>query len=403
MRTERKATMKALLHHMRIPLIVIALLVFTVTAGVTPASACSSNTWHIVNSPNASTTATNSLLAVVAISTNNVWAVGYPTERGVLIEHWNGHGWQVVPGPKQGTTSDTLKGIAAVSARDIWAVGDRYDAAKNVYKTLVEHWNGSAWSIVPSPNVGPNSSSLSGVTVLSRNNVWAVGSSYDNVKTSASRTLFLHWNGSSWRVVASPNASGGKDRSSLRAITAIAANDIWAVGNYYDIASNTALTLIEHWNGQRWAVVASPNPPAPSDSQLNGVAASSSRDVWAVGTRLDLPHNSYQTLTLHWNGARWKIAGSPNATPADSYLNAVTVRSARDAWAVGIYGTVRTDTALTLIEHWNGESWSIVSSPNVGMGNDLLWAITRVPGTNKAWAVGSHSGPVYQTLILYKG
>jgi hypothetical protein len=113
--------------------------------------------------------------------------------------------------------------------------------------------------------------------------------------------------------------------------------------------------------------------------------------------------NSYQTLALHWNGASWKIVPSPNMTPADSFLNGVTVLSARDVWMVGIAGTVRTDTALTLIEHWDGNSWRIVVSPNVEMGNDILWAVARVPGTHNAWAVGSHSGPTYRTLTKYNG
>lgn len=387
---------------LKILFIVTAALIFVV-AGTSAASACGSRPWRIVNSPNASATSTNSLLAVAAISKDNVWAVGYPTEHGVLIEHWNGSKWSIVPGPSHGTTSDTLRGIAAVSARDIWAVGDRYNPGKGVYQTLIEYWNGRAWSIVASPNVGPTSNTLRGVAVVSQNNVWAVGSSYDNVKTSTSQTLTEHWNGCKWVVVPSPNASVGKDRSSLSSVTAISQEDIWAVGNYLNSASNTALTLIEHWNGKHWAISPSPNPPSPSDSSLTSVAASSRRDVWAVGTRLDLPRNSYQTLTLHWDGLSWKIVPSPNSTPPSSYLNGVTALSARDAWAVGISGEVRTDTALTLIEHWDGQRWKMVASPSVGMGNDILWAVAQVPGTHNAWAVGSHSGPTYQTLTEFNG
>ena len=395
--------MRNVLRRLRIPLVLTAVLVFTVAAGAAPASACGTGPWRVVNSPNASSTGINSLLAVTAISANNVWAVGYPTERGVLIEHWNGTRWDIIPGPSQGTTSDTRRGIAAVSAWDIWAVGDRHNPGRNVYQTLIEHWNGATWSIIASPNVGPNSNTLYGVAAISKNNVWAVGSSYDNVKTSASQTLIEHWNGSKWLVVSSPNANAGMNHSSLSSVAALSAHNIWAVGNYLDGSNNTVLTLIEHWNGAQWTIVASPNQPYPSDNLLNSVAASSPRDVWAVGTRLDLAHNSYQTLTLHWDDVSWKIITSPNAAPADSFLNGVIVLSAHNAWAVGIYGTVRTDTALTLIEHWDGVSWWIVASPNVGMGNDILWAVARVPGAHQAWAVGTHSGATYQTLTEYEG
>ena len=65
--------------------------------------------------------------------------------------------------------------------------------------------------------------------------------------------------------------------------------------------------------------------------------------------------------------------------------------------------TLRKGVYQTLIEHWNGTAWSIIASPNVGMGNDILWAVARVPGTHTTWAVGSHSGPTYQTLTEYNG
>ncbi len=69
-------------HRLRIPLLLTAVLVFILAIGTTAASACESKPWRIVTSPNASSTSINSLLAVTAISTGNVWAVGYPTEHG---------------------------------------------------------------------------------------------------------------------------------------------------------------------------------------------------------------------------------------------------------------------------------------------------------------------------------
>jgi hypothetical protein len=78
---------------LRLLFVLAVLLIFSMGAGASVVSTCGSKAWRIVNSPNASSTGTNSLLAVTAISANNVWAIGYPTEHGVLIEHWNGSGW----------------------------------------------------------------------------------------------------------------------------------------------------------------------------------------------------------------------------------------------------------------------------------------------------------------------
>src|SRR5438876_2306731 len=103
-----------------------------------------------------------------------------------------------------------------VLANDIWALG-----FGNVNGTLIEHWNGTAWSVVPSPNVvGP----LYGVATVSVNDVWAMG-------FSGVRTLIEHWDGTSWSVVSSPNVGAGSNQ--LVRSAAVSANDVWAVGFYY--------------------------------------------------------------------------------------------------------------------------------------------------------------------------
>src|SRR5713226_7266319 len=57
--------------------------------------------------------------------------------------------WTVSSSPNQGTRGNQLNGIAAASSSAIWSVGSYY-AAPNAYslRTLIESWNGTAWSIV---------------------------------------------------------------------------------------------------------------------------------------------------------------------------------------------------------------------------------------------------------------
>jgi len=209
--------------------------------------------------------------------------------QGTLIEHWDGSTWTVVTSPNPRNSShNTLTGVAVINPNDIWAVG--YTLTTN-FQTLTMHWNGSRWSIVPSPN-GVYGNWLSGVTALATNNVWAVGAT-----TSGGNTLILHWNGSTWSTVASPNAQCeyyACQYNSLASISAVSTTDIWAVGTaiytYYTSegdANNTYYTLFEHWDGSSWSTV----PGAATNGEsaqgtLYGVAAVSAGDVWAVGLSL---------------------------------------------------------------------------------------------------------------------
>jgi hypothetical protein len=123
---------------------------------------------------------------------------------------------------------------------------------------------------------------LSAVTALSPTNVWAVGN------TAGGRaTLIEHFNGTSWSVVASPNAATGSvlDANALTGIAAASANDIYAVGFFADptIAGGFERTLIEHWDGSKWTIVSSPNSTAGHD-QLFGVTTRSDGTAIAVGT-----------------------------------------------------------------------------------------------------------------------
>ncbi len=141
-----------------------------------------------------------------------------------------------------------------------------------------------------------------------------------------------------------PNPLPGQSNQ-LSGVYARSANDVWAVGEYSS-SSTPLATLILHWNGTKWAQVPSPNPGAPGN-ELNAVSADSATDAWAVGTIL-ASGGVTDTLILHWNGTSWSQVSSP--TPANSYLNlaGVSAISASDAWAVGTYYNNTANTYDTL-------------------------------------------------------
>jgi hypothetical protein len=149
-----------------------------------------------------------------------------------------------------------------------------------------------------------------------------------------------------------------------------------------------------------WSVVSSPNAGLGSND-LDGVAAVSASNGWAVGYSFNTTSNDYQTLIEHWNGTSWSVVPSPNVGLSDNELDGVAAVSASNVWAVGNY-FFNSNVFQTLIEHWNGTSWSIIPSPNVGSDNNYLNGVARVPGSSKVWAVGNFkSSGIYQTLTEF--
>jgi len=306
---------------------------------VSPGSQTAS--WKVVSSPSMGPSF-DYLNAVAVVSANDVWAVGsYQNSQGsgqTLIEHWNGTNWQVIPSPNPGATTNILGDVVAVSATNLWAVG-AYQNSGDSGQTLIEHWNGTNWQIVSSPNMGTGSNGLLGVAAVSATNIWAVGMYGE---PSHSQTLIEHWNGTSWTVASSPNMGTGD--SSLKRVTAVSATNIWAVGAYG--APSGAQTLVEHWNGTSWTVVTSPNKRAGSN-ELAGVVAVSPTNIWTVGTYTNI-YGLAQTLIEHWNGTSWTVVTSPNRGAGSNSLSNVAAVSATNLWAVGNYANLQ-----TLIEEYS--------------------------------------------------
>jgi hypothetical protein len=364
-----------------------------------PPAEASGPQWLIQKSPNGGVASDSSYLrAAAATSTKNAWAVGYynnGTAFQTLVEHWNGMAWKVRTSPDPGGSSSAnqLWGATATSAKNAWAVGDFNNGTAD--QTLVEHWNGMAWKVQTSPDVGGSSTpnDLEAVTSTSATNAWAVGYYYNG---SAGRTLVEHWNGKAWKVQTSPDV--GSDSNQLFGVAATSATNAWAVGVYNNGTADQ--TLVEHWNGKSWMVTKSPDPSGSAGANdLFGVAATSATSAFAVGGYFN--GTAPQNLVEHWNGKAWKVQMSPDpgGSSTPNGLEAVTATSATNAWAVGY---PYNGTAFqTLVEHWNGKGWKVQTSPDVGgaSSDNQLWGVTATSATN-AWAVGTRdNGIVNSTLV----
>lgn len=302
--------------------------------------------------------------------------------------------WTGVQPPDPGGTADqnVLLGVTVLSPCDAWAVG-YFLTSGGAFRTLIVHWDGASWQHAPSPTPGVNSS-LSAVAATSARNAWAVGA-FNNGPGTGNKTLVLHWNGTSWRQVRSPAPGGPGHGSFLAGVRARSASDAWAVGSFFNGTAFRTLAL--HWNGSAWSQVTTPDPSA-SDNELEAVAPVSAREAWAVG--FDTLRGASQTLILHWNGSSWKQVRSPNpgGPGHDNSLLGARATSASNAWAVGSY--VSGTAQRTLVLHWNGSAWQQVKTPNPGSGSSL--AGIGATSANNIWAVGSFfNGTAEQTLALH--
>lgn len=295
--------------------------------------------WSAVESPNG--LGDGYLSGVVAISDRDAWAVGWDQRfPGVtMTQHWDGAGWTIVPSPNAQADESVLYAVDASGPNDVWAVGHSFTA--NRLATLAMHWDGSTWTLVPSPNPGPGDNQLTGVAVVAPDDVWAVGTRA-GPQLGLPRTLFEHWDGTSWSVVASPNHGGVGVQNWLTAVNAVTTDDAWAVGYAFAGGSDTTLTM--HWDGTRWSIVPSPNAGTMQDF-LYGVSGAGSRDVWAVGNFYD--GSAQQTLVEHWNGTAWKLVASPNGSSEGSFLKGVSALGHRTIHAVGEYYSGVEERTLT--------------------------------------------------------
>jgi hypothetical protein len=360
-------------------------------------------TWSIVASP--SYIPPSMLNSVNCASAQNCLAVGEynnGTSSSVLyqtvIEQWNGTSWTLAKSPNQVSTQATnnfLQGVTCASASNCWAVGDY--VLTNHYQTLTEHWDGTTWSIVSSPNTSTTqSNNLYSVACASDSQCWSVGNYLDSALNA--HPLAEQWDGSTWSIITLP--ANNTNLSAFNGATCASSSECWIVG-YYTAGSGFSAqgqTLVEQWNGTSWSIIPSANTASNQFNLLNAVTCNSTSDCWAVG----YSQNSsfiYQTLTEHWNGSSWSLVSSPNVGTQNNYFTSATCSSASDCWATGYDGA--SGSYQTLTEHWDGTSWSIVSSLNPGgSSHNNVFNGVACSLSSLCWAVGDYNdGNIDQQLI----
>jgi len=349
-----------------------------VAIAVIPGNPALAATWSAVRAPNA-TNGQNLFIGVDALNTSNVWAVGRadhsPQQPFVrpLAARWNGSTWTVVSTP---TLAGQFSGVDGSATNNVWAVGARevdLGGGTFTFGPLTERYNGTSWSNVFTPTPpGTVSTTLSGVKTFSVSNAWAVGASTES-STLVVRTLIQRWNGSGWSIVPSPNPD--PTQNLLTDIDGASATDVWAIGNQgNDGYGSTTAGLVVHWNGSTWSQVNVPG--TVSDGTFNvptlqDVIALSANDVWIVGRAFSWIDLKVVPIALHWNGSTWQRTVMSTAPNDGQGFQSIAALSSTKVYAFG-----------SVIARFTGTGWvaETASVPGVlidaaATGTATVWSV----------------------------
>jgi hypothetical protein len=244
--------------------------------------------WRIVDG--ATNGSQGNLTGVAAISADDVWAVGdsysIRSGNGLLFEHWDGTSWTSVAAPTQNIVSDPGYRVSAVGPNDVWVVGLSYDEDADTDHPVFYHWDGISWEIVPGPEVDSGYHVRFALTAVASDDVWAAVNRISCVCDEAALVL-EHWDGTAWSVA--PNPPVKVSYYAQLAMASSSSDDIWVVGQ----VEGSGAGFSQHWDGTSWTTIRVGNGRSAQD--LLGAGALPSRQVFAVG---DAPGRSLASATL---------------------------------------------------------------------------------------------------------
>lgn len=249
---------------------------------------------------NASKAGTPALNAVASVTPNDAWAIGGShyglSWIGALTEHWDGDRWSTVANPASAGPGAVLNAISVASADDIWAAGLQQQGDTGVHVPLIEHWDGTAWSVTPVPT-GNSPSHLLAVSADSAGDAWAVGAQTMPGTAKTGVILVEHWDGISWHAVTGLPDLGNAE---LTQVYASGPNDVWATVAAIRSDTHLGVDNFLHWDGTSWTVVPAPGPHEFGvDYEYAGIDGTGPDNVWAAGYSLHPGGNLTTPLIAH--------------------------------------------------------------------------------------------------------
>jgi hypothetical protein len=342
-------------------------------ASIGRAEAAGSPPWTLQTTPTPNVPAEGGQLASISCpSTSDCVAVGYDV-RSALSETWNGVKWIVRPvSLPAGTASGSLQSIScpSTSMSGCTTVGDYIPPSGNE-AALAERWTSGHWVIQPTPATaggGDGTALLSGVDCLKASDCIAVGT--DGFANSGqSSGLVEQWNGSTWTVVPSP-ALPGFNWTILNSVSCSSPTACVAVGSTLDLTSDDQTAIAEGWNGAQWTMLTLPVPAGATQSDLGSVSCAATSGCVAVGAAT-VAGTDIESLAEGWDGSQWTLEPMPSLITPE--LEGVSCPAPGECTAVGSYDTSSNDIGgEPLAEAWNGTAWSVEATP-LPKGRTVAW------------------------------
>lgn len=243
------------------------------------------SSWQVVATPNPikGKYTTDEFQAVAGTAPHNIWAFGAengPGGAGLFYSHLVEGSWVVTQGPAGALV---WKAATAVTSDDVWAVGD--NAGSDT--TFSVNWNGNSWSVVLTPQLGSGLHVSNFVTGISGApaNLWASGYDVDDDPSDLWTPYVLHDTGSGWKLTQVPTS--GEQGSLLTGVSVVSPTDVWAVGQTQQL-DGSILSLTEKYNGSAWTILPSINPGTlgPTiETDLTSVTTSGAHNVPPSATK----------------------------------------------------------------------------------------------------------------------
>lgn len=356
-----------------------------IVAGALPAQATPGSGWRVFTTIREGSPPVV-LQGTVAISASDAWAVGVVQRAGKsepLVARWNGHSWHTVALPKsvqRSLGSAFAFQLQASSPSNVWVASSRGWA----------RWTGKGWQSGRLPVIKRGETSQDGTLLpFAPNDVWLIGSYFAGTKEVP---FARRYDGRHWRVMPSPGITGFQ-------VSGSSSKSICAVNGNYGAPVNAATDLV-CWNGKNWHRVRLPASLDASNALIGSILVDSLTNIWLGGGRPD--SGGIRGLAGHWNGHAWHVDTLPAVqTLGDDVLNHLTTDGHHGLWAIG---DCDCGGPAWRLWHYTGGRWRGPTLPAIGGSFGLINAISAVPGTRSAWAVGLRGvGTSSEGVVLVYG
>jgi hypothetical protein len=293
--------------------------------------------------------------------------------------------WTRVASPNRGSVASVLQDVAMVpGTTTAWAVGYYYDSNLAANRTMTQRFNGTSWSIVPSVNASATGySQLNRVDATSTSNVWAIGS------------LVERYNGTNWVAMSSPAGVAP------RGLDVVSPTEVWVAGY-----SGSAATVAQ-WKNGTWTRRYTQASTGRHLTVFEAIAVDAAGQVWAVGwdRDYDAPGRPISSLVVRYNGTSWTRETTPNPANRNTLMDVVALANG-EVFAVGVAQDTSGGgiTPRSLMLRKQGATWSSLTVPKGETGSqDQLLSVAAVSSTS-VWSVGYYSSPssgLYEPLLVH--